>query len=112
MLGLLVKMEQARAAWSRRWSCFGTRSGLGVMVMVMVVAVMMMSRGSEHRGGKHHQQQSGSKYLLHGKNLARELPVWKSTNCPASRQERGLRKRHRGFAHTRWHRFRRKLKIR
>jgi hypothetical protein len=40
------------------------------MVVVMVVTVMVVSRGSEHRGCKHHQQQGGSENLLHGKNLA------------------------------------------
>jgi hypothetical protein len=46
-----------------------------VMMMVVVgrvggmVAVMMM-RG-EGRVGKHHQQQYGGKYSLHGKNVPR-----------------------------------------
>jgi hypothetical protein len=50
-----------------------------VVVMMVVVTVMMVPRGSEHWGCKHHQQQSGSKNLLHGKNLARRLPGRKST---------------------------------
>ena len=47
----------------------GPGSGLGVMVM-MVVVMMMVSRRSKHRACKHHQQQCGSKNLLHGTNLA------------------------------------------
>jgi hypothetical protein len=43
------------------------------MVMVVVVrAMVMMSHGSEHRAGKHHQKQGSQKNLFHGMNVARK----------------------------------------
>jgi hypothetical protein len=39
-------------------------------MMMVVVMVMVVSRGSEHRGCEHHQEQGGSENLLHGTNLA------------------------------------------
>jgi hypothetical protein len=53
-------------------AALGPGSVLGVMVMMMVgVMGMMVHRGSERRGGKHHQQQGSGKNLLHGMNVAR-----------------------------------------
>jgi hypothetical protein len=49
----------------------GLSQGLGVMGMVVVAMMVMMSRGSEHRAGKHHQKQGSDKNLFHGLNVAR-----------------------------------------
>jgi hypothetical protein len=53
-----------------------------------VMGMMVVMRGGKSRAGKHHQQQSSSKNLFHGTNLA-----WSSArrhrNVPCeSRQER------------------------
>ncbi len=102
LLGHLVGSESRHeTAWSRQSCSSGTRSVLGVMVMMMV-AMMMVSRG-EHRGCKHHQQQNGDNCLLHAKNLARRLPGRKSTDWNAP--SKGL-----GSASARRNRFQRKLK--
>jgi hypothetical protein len=47
------------------------RSGVGVMVVV-VRTMVMMSRGCEHRAGKHHQKQGSQENLFHGLNVARK----------------------------------------
>jgi hypothetical protein len=39
--------------------------------MVMMVVVVMVPRGSEHRAGKHHQEQCSGKNLFHGMNVTR-----------------------------------------
>jgi hypothetical protein len=42
-----------------------------VMSGTVMRAVAMMLMGSERRCGKHHQEERGSEYFLHGTNLPR-----------------------------------------
>jgi hypothetical protein len=59
-----------------------------MMLMLGVMGNMVMVGGSKGRAGKHHQQQGGSKNLLHGKNLARRQRRKQGFGLPASKQER------------------------
>jgi hypothetical protein len=45
--------------------------GARVMSSAVMSTVAMMLMGSERRCGKHHEEERGSKYFLHGTNLTR-----------------------------------------
>jgi len=45
--------------------------GARVMSGAVMSTVAMMLMGSERRCGKHHEEERGSKYFLHGTNLTR-----------------------------------------
>jgi hypothetical protein len=59
-----------------------------VRVVVMVMA-MVVAAGGKNRGGKHQQEQGGSKHLFHARTVARILRREKNHPDHASSQTTG-----------------------